>query len=85
MVLCQISILLVERTDIRDPKNFIFWIGNVISHAHDIKLYRQDPDPPSAGEQNWRKIMWWTILIKECYFVWGFLNHRAYGRLARQC
>jgi hypothetical protein len=72
MVLCQISILLVERTDIRDPKKFIFWIGNAISHAHEIKLYRQDPDPPSPGEQNWRKIMWWTILIKECILCMGF-------------
>ncbi|KAL2848580.1 hypothetical protein BJY01DRAFT_246302 [Aspergillus pseudoustus] len=73
MVLCQVSILLVERTDSKDVKNYSVWIGNAISHAHDLKLYRQEPDPPSPSicKRNWRKILWWTILIKECILCMG--------------
>ncbi|KAL2808219.1 hypothetical protein BJX63DRAFT_41326 [Aspergillus granulosus] len=71
MVLCQTSILLVDRIDLTDPKNLIFWIGNAITHAHDLKLYREEPNPPPPPYRNQRKLLWWEILIKECILCMG--------------
>ncbi|KAL3464662.1 hypothetical protein BJX64DRAFT_254042 [Aspergillus heterothallicus] len=66
IVLCQISILVIERTDANDIRNYSVWIGDAISHAHELKLYRQEAQPSSPHTRNWRKILWWAILIKEC-------------------
>ncbi|KAL3451073.1 hypothetical protein BJX65DRAFT_304481 [Aspergillus insuetus] len=71
VVLCQVSILLTERIELTDAKNVIFWTGNAIAHAHDTKLYRQEPRSPSPPKRNLRKILWWIILIKECTLCMG--------------
>ncbi|KAJ0414328.1 hypothetical protein BJY00DRAFT_318894 [Aspergillus carlsbadensis] len=71
VVLCQVSILLTERIEMTDPKNAIFLIGNAIAHAHNAKLYRQEPISSSTLKRNLRKILWWIVLIKECTLCMG--------------
>ncbi|OAP59607.1 hypothetical protein AYL99_06905 [Fonsecaea erecta] len=72
MVICQASLLLIGWASRSNLKDATYWLGTAIAQAHVLKLHRSEhvssihPLPKQQRKRNLRRILWWSILMKEC-------------------
>ncbi|KAL3476422.1 hypothetical protein BJX99DRAFT_258549 [Aspergillus californicus] len=66
IVLCQASLMLYGRIVQNDPVDVVHWVGNAISEAHSLQLYKTEPSPLQTRKRNLRRLIWWSVLVVEC-------------------
>ncbi|KIW35563.1 uncharacterized protein PV07_02253 [Cladophialophora immunda] len=71
IVICQASLFLIGWASRSNLKDATYWLGTAISQAHVLKLHRSEQtssmNPPKQHrKRNLRRILWWSILMKEC-------------------
>ncbi|KIX97122.1 uncharacterized protein Z520_07236 [Fonsecaea multimorphosa CBS 102226] len=71
IVICQASLFLIGWASRSNLKDATYWLGTAISQAHVLKLHRSEHvtsmnPPKQQRKRNLRRILWWSILMKEC-------------------
>ncbi|RDW94216.1 fungal specific transcription factor domain-containing protein [Aspergillus mulundensis] len=66
LVICQASILIVNHPYQQGPKDAGYWSGVAIAQAHALRLYRAEQSAFTNREFNVERILWWSILVREC-------------------
>ncbi|KAL4910577.1 hypothetical protein BDW74DRAFT_312 [Aspergillus multicolor] len=66
LTICQASVLVVNHPYQQGPKDAGYWSGFAIAQAHALRLYRVEQSPFTNRQFNVERILWWTILVREC-------------------